>query len=567
MQRSTFHIVLFVLLLCAGSVRGQGRLVEQKEPDPKFARFCMEFGNYYDAQREYERLLKKDATNVLYKYNLGKCHLYQNVDKQKAIPLFLWVSKQEKADIDVWYDLGHAYFVTDQLDSAKINFQKYLSLVSEDKHFISAKRMLEMIANAEKAISRPVNVEMTNLGKRINTSYPEFNPFITKNEKMLVFSSQRKMNLGNYRYEDGYYAGDLWMTVYKFEKWKKSKRFSSMVNSKNIEFGGSMSPDGRVLMVYNQELLSRTEHISYSEKQGRFFRKPKVILEGIEGVKSAVFSPDNRRIYFVMKRKEGIGGLDIYYIEKDIYNKWGAPIIDSVLSTPYNDHYPSFGPDGNMYYCSEGHNSMGGYDLFKVQYDRKTSVIGEITNMGYPVNTTRDDMTISFSESTRYGYIASLREGGFGDLDIYRVVFKDVDPVMTVVRGKIFNQDSVPFTSVVEGMNAHIDTLNIPINHKYKDILRKEKDTTKALEVLKQKIPYENVDVNIVAIDQETNEVFGKFIAKNANANYAVILPPGKWKLVFMRKGYQDYYLRDVLIEDRSYRNTDIEKHILLQKH
>ncbi len=314
------------------------------------------------------------------------------------------------------------------------------------------------------------------------------------------------------------------------------------------------------------ELITRQEQMHVSEKKGKYFRKPSPVLEGLKGVKAAVFSPDGRRIYFAMETKEGLGGLDIYYQEKDIYNNWASPVLDSILSTPYNDHYPSFGPDGKLYFCSQGHNSMGGYDLFKADYDRKSRAISNVTNLGYPVNTTRDDMTISFSESTRYAYISSLREGGYGDLDIYRVVFTDVDPVLTVVRGKIFNQDSIPFTTVVERMNHHIDTLNIPINHEYKDLLLKKKDTAKAMEVLAQKIPYENIDVNIVAVNQDTEEVFGNFIAKSATANYAVILPPGKWKLIFKRKGYQDYYLRNVEIEDRAYRNTDIEKHILLRK-
>ncbi len=249
MLRSTFYIAFSLFLFAVVNLQGQG-FVEKEGPDPKFAKFCMEFGNYYDAQREYEQLLKDDPDNLLYIYNLGKCHLYQNVDKSSSIPFFMKVTQNERHEVDVWYDLGQAYMEIDQLDSAQKYFQKYQGMVTEDKHFIPASRQLEMLSRAKEAIVSPVNVSITNLGKNVNTSYPEFNPFITKNEKMLVFSSQRKMNLGNYRYEDGYYASDLWMTVYKFDKWKKSKRFTSMINSKNVEIGGSMSPDGGRLFVY-----------------------------------------------------------------------------------------------------------------------------------------------------------------------------------------------------------------------------------------------------------------------------------------------------------------------------
>lgn len=565
MLRSLSNIIFLILFLFASSAYGQN-FVDREGPDAKFAKFCMQFGNYYDAQKEYTLLLKESPKNVTYKYNLGKCHLYLNVDKSQAIPYFLWVSKQSSAKTDVWYDLGQAYLETNQIDKAKESFLKYIQVGGEDKHFISAIRRLEMCANAEKAMANPRDIELENVGKTVNSPYPEYNPFATANEKMLVFSSQRKMNLGSYRYEDGYYASDMWISFYRYQKWKKSKRFPSIINSKNIEVGGSMSPDGSRLFVYQMELITRTEKLMLSEKKGRYFRRPKPIAEGLHGVKSATFSPDKKRLYLAMEKSDGLGGIDIYFQTKDMYGHWTDPELDSVLSTPYNDHFPSFGPDGTFYYCSEGHNSMGGYDLFSAQYNTITGMFSKVENLGYPVNTTRDDKTISFSTSNRYAYISSLRENGYGDLDIYRVIFKDVKPVYTILRGKILNQDSLPFTTEIAKMNAHIDTLNIPINHEYKDLLIKKKDTVKAMDVLATKIPYEKVEVKIVAIDANTDEVFGNYIAKNANANYAVILPPGKWKILFQREGYQDFYLRDIDIEDRAFRNTDIQKHIMLRK-
>ena len=560
-------LLVFVLVLLFESITAQ-QFVKSEKPDPKFAKLCMHFGNYYDGLKEYERLLKDDADNVLYRYNSGVCHLNLNKDKSKAIPFFIWVSQQEKHDDQVWYYLGKSYLVTGEYDKAIDAFKKFQTLVEQDENRIPASRMIEMCANAKKAISTPVPIEITNLGKHINTQYPEFNPYVPANETMLIFNAQRKRG---YRYEDGYYPSDLYLSYFKFGRYRRTKRFSSVINSSNIEKAVGLTSSGANLFVYTKQKFDRDEDLMMTKKRGKAYRPMiQIVIPGFEKVTktSAALSPKGKFLFFVAETNDGVGGKDIYLSKRLPDGTWAEPhLLDSGVNTVYNEEYPYFAPDGkSFFFASEGHNSMGGYDLFRCTFDEETGRFSNPQNLGYPINTSMDDMTIALSESMRYAYIASLREGGYGDLDLYRVVLKDVKPLYTVVYGGVFNEDSIRMTKIIARMNEHIDTLNFPVNKEYKRLLLEKKDTVAALDTLSKKTPYEKVAVRIEVIDKNTNKTFGHFVVKESTANYNVILPPGDFKIIFRREGYKNYIVDNLVVKERDKRNRYMVKHVLLSK-
>ena len=560
-----FGIFVFVLLLKNTTAQ---QFVKGKKPDPKFAKFCMHFGNYYDGLIEYERLLRDEPNNVLYRYNSGICHLKLNKDKSKAIPFLVWVSQQDKHDDQVWYYLASAYLATGDYDQAITTFRKYQSIVKEDDNPIPASRMIEMCENAKKAIAHPISVEITNLGKHINTAYPEFSPFVPANETMLIFNAQRK---SGYRNEDGYFQSDLYLSYFKFGRYRRTKRFSSVINSSNIEKVVGLTTNGAAMFVYTKEKFDRNEDLMITHKRGKAYRPMKpVIIAGFEKVvkTSAIISPSGKYIFFSAETDDGVGGQDIYSSKRLPDGSWAeAKLIDSTVNTIYNEKNPYFAPDGKtFYFASQGHNSMGGYDLFYCTFNEDSASFSKPINVGYPVNTSIDDMTISLSKSMRYGYISSLRKGGFGDLDLYRVVFKGKKPLYTVVYGGVFNQDSVRMTEVIADVNLHIDSLNIPINREYKRLLLDKKDTIAAMDTLATKTPYEKIAVKVEVIDKKTNQTFGHYIVRESSANYNVILPPGEFKIVFHREGYQDYVMDGIIIKERDKRNRFIVKHVLLSK-
>ncbi|TNF31935.1 MAG: hypothetical protein EP314_00535, partial [Bacteroidetes bacterium] len=106
-----------------------------------------------------------------------------------------------------------------------------------------------------------------------------------------------------------------------------------------------------------------------------------------------------------------------------------------------NETFPHLMADGKtFYFASEGHASMGGFDIFVSEWDEMTNTWSPPKNAGYPINTVDDDFNLSLSTTGRYGYIAQFRrDEGYGERDIYRITFNDVDPVYTIVRGSITN--------------------------------------------------------------------------------------------------------------------------------
>jgi len=243
--------------------------------------------------------------------------------------------------------------------------------------------------------------------------------------------------------------------------------------------------------------------------------------------------------------------------------------FDSTVNTKYDDAHPYIEPQSNhLFFASKGHNSIGGYDIFKcdLSFEDDTINVSNTQNIGYPVNTTMDNTTISFNQSGRYAYITALRPDGFGDLDIYRVVFEDKQPLYSYIHGNIFDKDSIDILTYLKKVNNHIDTLNFPINHEFKRILKKTKDSVKAYQYLsKNNIPYEKLDMNIIAYEEKTNKKVGSFIVQEKTGRYVVVLPPGDYKLVFSRKDFEDR-IEHIKIEDFDVRNQDINMQIVMRQ-
>ncbi len=567
-------ITTIIILLISSEISHAQMYRNELKPDKKFANYCLKFNNYHDGLKEFNALLKLKPDNDYYRWGIGYCHLHLNIDKSSAIPFFKTVLSKENADQAVWYDLGDAYFQTENLDEAEKAFNNYIKSEINDKHEISALRKLEMISNARKSIKNPINVTITNLGKGINSTYPDILPYINSTEKFMIFSRQAKANSGRYRNEDGYYAGDLYYSNFKFGRWRRIKRFSSIINTQAVELNGYLSKNASFLYVNRKSLFgNEVNHLIYN-KRGRSFGHPKeVIIPEIDmkEVKTIAISNDNKwLIYSAPTTAEHRKDLDLFFCKKLATGEWSeARAFDSTINTIYNEAHPYFTPNKNkIVFASKGHNSIGGYDLFTSDIQIDTMLhTSNISNLGYPVNTTMDDITISFNDNFRYAYISSLREGGIGNLDIYRVVFEDQQPLFTVIHGGVFDQDSIDFRETVKEINEHIDTLNFPINKEYKRILLKKKDSIAANKYLADnKIPYEKLAINIKAINKKDNKIIGHFIVKEKSATYAVILPPGDYKLIFSRKDFDDRIIDNIKVEDYDLRNRNLVKHILLNR-
>ncbi|RME15448.1 MAG: hypothetical protein D6799_06025, partial [Bacteroidetes bacterium] len=298
----------------------------------------------------------------------------------------------------------------------------------------------------------PVNVSFTNIGKEINTEFPEYYPFVDENETFLVFTSRRKTNIGGGKIEaDGYRSSDVWISSVKNNTWDKPTGAGKEINTRFDEMCVFLNPEGDRMLVYVDrggdkfgDLYLTTKVKKSNQVQfGKLIPLPEIINDPNKIELSGCFNRDSTIFFFVRKDKIESQS-DIYVIKKLPNNQWGLPQkLPEQINTPYNEDFPYLAPDGvTFYFASEGHNSMGGYDIFKSIYDPETGKFTPAENLGYPINSTDDDMGICVTKNKKIAYISSYRPTGMGDLDIYRIKFLDEEQPAKIFRGKIFVKDT-----------------------------------------------------------------------------------------------------------------------------
>ncbi|MFM7217773.1 MAG: hypothetical protein ACKO1U_07120 [Bacteroidota bacterium] len=388
--------------------------------------------NYNAALKGYEELRKSAPENVEYNYRLGVCYLMTNSDKTKALEPLEFVSNSKDPKKEVWYYLGMAHLYRQEFDQAieSFNHFKTISGAKLPKDLPSADRMIEYCSNGKELVSKPVDVTFTNPGKVINTPYEEYNPMISADRKQLVFTSRRKGNIGGYIEDLGMYSADVYWTSWKDTVWSKPKGLGAMVNTDWDEECVGISPDGNQLFIYFDNIESYAD-IGRSSLKGKMWQRAEMLNDqlnskGYEG--GACISLDGNTIIFSSIRKEGsLGGSDLYMIRKESAGNWSTPVnLGNTINTKYDEDAPALSIDGKtLFFASKGWNSMGGFDIFRSEWDASKNTWSEAVNIGYPINDADDNVFFSFTGDGRDMYISSSRTGGLGDKDIYRVTFND----------------------------------------------------------------------------------------------------------------------------------------------
>ena len=213
----------------------------------------------------------------------------------------------------------------------------------------------------------------------------------------------------------------------------------------------SLSYDGSQLYLATNDADKNDIFVSF--KEGKNWLAADKLDKTINGKKSnethAVLTKDGNTLYFTSDREGGLGGVDIYKSTKNEKGKWGDPVnLGPSINTKFNEATPFLTLDDKyLFFSSEGHSSIGGYDIFYINLESKNQVI----NMGYPVNTTGDDLFFVPDNSLTSGYISIFDETSVGKNDIYKLT---ILPKVNLA-GNIQNSES--------GKSISDEALNIAI--------------------------------------------------------------------------------------------------------
>ncbi len=391
--------------------------------------------NYEMALPIYERLFSSDTTKVEYVYRLGVCHLMLNYDKAKAIPFLEKASTMPGVPTYVWLDLGSAYRFIGQLKKAEECLNKFISITKNKEEREYAQMLLKQLGNAPTLLANPVNVEFVNLGSEINSPQDDFMPYVDKKNTWMFFNSRR---IFSKELESS--IVNVHFATYRRNRWRKAGR-APVVNSAEDNYVVGKNADDNILFIKPQRYEVYDDILVATLNKENINGKPTPLPSPIntKDVESgATISITGDTLIFASNRKGGFGGLDLYISIKLPDGSWGVPVnLGSTINTPYDEDFPMFSNDGKkLYFASQGHTSMGGFDLF-VSSLNSDGTWTTPKNLGYPINNFYDNYTICFSQNDRYAYVADVRPEGLGGYDIYKIIFSDKEADPFLILGTV----------------------------------------------------------------------------------------------------------------------------------
>jgi tetratricopeptide (TPR) repeat protein len=381
--------------------------------------------NYNKALEGYQALVNSDEGNMEYNYRLGMCYLNTNFNKPAAIEYLLKASTKKDCPKDVNYHLGNALMYAGELDDAIENLEKYKE---QNQGKLNAKfnvdNHITWCDNAKELMKNPVAVKFTNAGKQVNSVGADYRPVCDAEGSIVYFASNRKGNMGGIADGFGEFITDIYFTTFD-TGFSKAKTVGPMVNTEGYDESFYLNANGDKLLLF-REGGDVESQIYYSDLNGKSWNKILPLGDVFnfkERIDGACFGPESKTVWFAAELKGTKGGKDIWYSNYDDEKKeWGAPKnAGDEINTKFDEACPMFTADGkNLFFASEGHQSMGGFDIFITDRADESASWSKPTNIGYPINTFYDDKQICVAANGKTGYMAAVRKEGFGDYDIYR---------------------------------------------------------------------------------------------------------------------------------------------------
>lgn len=409
-----------------------------------------EYESYESAKRAYLKLLKKKPNDVDIQYKLGICYLHTLKKDSAVFYLENVYAKNSNHDPHLEFVLGKAYHYTNRFKEAikyyNLAKKDYALLVESGKSNISKYELEARISACDKRVvectygsayvEQPMYVKIRNVGNTINSEFPDYAPIFPDNESFLVFTSRRKGTTGGKKdITDEHYYEDVYIAYKSGKKWTAPKSIGKKINTRYHDASISLSHDGTSLFLYKDK-RDGDIYESILDTSDSTWKKPKSMGKNINSKyreTSITMTSNKDTVYFASDRPGGFGGLDIYMSVKDEKGKWGKAInLGSKINTAYNEDSPYIMPDGKLlYFSSEGHSSMGGFDIF---FSNKSDdgKWGEVYNMGYPINTSDDDIYFVISADGMRGYYASVKGDTEGEKDIYEIYHPTGDNILAL---------------------------------------------------------------------------------------------------------------------------------------
>lgn len=392
----------------------------------------MNVKDYRGAIQLCREILVDDKNNATTHYRMAECY-YEIYDYKDALESHSKaIASNPKVSKDSDYLLAKIQHKLGVLDKALENLLKYKAKLNEKEIKTEEVDLNEQqIRTALEIMKKPVGVKIAEMGENVNSHQDDYSPILSADGKTLFLCSRRPNSTGSEVNVDFKYFEDIYVCVRdESGNWQQAEVLDGKINTIGMDNCSYLSKDGTVMyLTYNLSAVdgfNKSSDIAIAKlsksgkwNMGKLIKKlnNKTYFDAC-----ATLNAEMDQIVFISDRPGGAatGTSDLWKCGMKGGNPTGAPITIPSLNTIYNETTPHMTADGKyLFFSSEGHGSMGGYDIFVskfVEGNWSTPV-----NLGYPINSVDDDTHFSLSPDGKKAYFSSIRKDGTGGRDIYEV--------------------------------------------------------------------------------------------------------------------------------------------------
>ncbi len=411
---------------------------------------------YDEALVEVEKAIKADKNHIQSWLLAGDIQSLKG-DKQKAINSYkAAIAIDSTFFVPAYYILANLLFDQHEYNESikyYTQYSKYPRIKDAEK--VRLNKNLETAKFRLHAINNPVPFKPVNIGANVNTAGYEFVNYISPDRSRLYFT--RRMMTGERRDEQFFYSQNIADTA-----WSHSIDIGPPINTEGDEGAMTLSPDGQYLFFSGCNNIDGygSCDLYVSRLLGDRWGEPVnlgPVVNSSSWESQPSFSSDGRTLYFVSNRSGGKGSSDIWITQLQNNGEWSAPYnAGDVINTNEAERGPFIHPDGvTLYFSSKGHLGMGQGDIFysTLQGEEWSKPV----NIGYPVNSEDDEVTMIVDNEGRYAYYSSAKEEGFGLTDIYQFELPK-----TAKPGRVSYMKGIVYDSITKSpLQAQIRLLDI----------------------------------------------------------------------------------------------------------